>query len=105
MSLYIARQALQVYKQCCLDPILKMMQNPPTVYVDAFYFKDIQDYVMAIEGHSEPSYELQVEILEECIRFFGKRRFDTTLSAHDRWLSWLYHKSLRSARAGGSFCR
>lgn len=101
MSVYLARQALQVYKQQALDPVLKVLAQPPTTSaLDALYLKELQDYVMAIEGHSIPSYDLQMEILEDCVRFFAERRFNTQLSAHERWLSWMYHRALRSARAG-----
>lgn len=100
MSVFFARQALQHYKTVVLDPVLKMMAQPPTSAIDAVYIKEIQDYVMAIEGHKEPTYDLQLEILTDALRFFGDRRFNTQLSAHERWLSWLYYKSLRSARAG-----
>jgi hypothetical protein len=100
MSVYLARQALQHYKHQVLDPVLKIMAQPPTSALDAIYLKEIQDFVMAIEGHRQPSYDLQMEILSDALRFFGERRFNTQLSAHERWLSWLYYKSLRSARAG-----
>lgn len=100
MSIYIARQALQTYKQQVLDPIIKMLSQSPPNALDAFYLKDVQDYIMAIEGHRIPSRELQHDILHDCLEFFGQRRFDTTLSAHERWLSWIYNKALRSARAG-----
>ena len=100
MSVVFARQALEHYKQQVLDPVLKMMAQPPTSAIDAIYVNEVQDYVMAIEGHKVPSYDLQVEILSDALRFFGERRFNTRLSAHERWLSWLYYKSLRSARAG-----
>lgn len=100
MAVYLARQGLQVYKQQVLEPVIKMMAQPPSSALDAVYLKEIQDYVMAIEGHIQPSFDLQVEILEDAVRFFAERRFNTQLSAHDRWLSWMYHKVLRSARAG-----
>jgi len=99
MTVYLARQGLQVYKQQVLEPVIKVIALPPTTSIDAVYVKEIQDYVMAIEGHIQPSSTLQVEILEDAVRFFGERRFNMQLSAHDRWLSWMYHKALRSARA------
>lgn len=100
MSVYIARQALQSYKQHVLDPIVKTIAQPPASALDAFYFKEVQDYVMIIEGHKIPSAELQIDIFHDCLYFFGQRRFDTRLTAHERWLSWIYHKALRAAKAG-----
>lgn len=100
MTVYLARQGLQVYKQQVLEPVIKMMAQPPTTSFDSVYLKEIQNYVMAIEGHIQPSSTLQIEILEDAVCFFSERRFNTQLSAHDRWLSWMYHKALRSAKAG-----
>ena len=100
MAVYLARQGLHVYKQQVLEPVIKVLAQPPTTAFDSIYMKEIQDYVMAIEGHIQPSSTLQVEILEDAVRFFAERRFNMQLSAHDRWLSWMYHKALRSAKAG-----
>jgi hypothetical protein len=100
MAVYLARKGLDVYKQHVLEPVIKLIALPPTTAFDSLYLKEIQDYVMVIEGHIQPSSTLQIEILEDVVRFFAERRFNMQLSAHDRWLSWMYHKALRSARAG-----
>lgn len=100
MAVYLARQGLQIYKQQTLEPVLQVVAQPPNSALDAVYLKEIQDFVMAIEGHIQPSHTLQIEILEDALRFFAERRFNTQLSAHDRWLSWMYHKALRATRAG-----